>query len=103
MCRVAVCSRVQGNTPAIPRLNIPALTMNDGPQGFRANTAGTSTCWPSGLTMAASWNASAMLDWGSAMGTEFRLKGAAPGILVACNGALQRGVRRVFERRMVCD
>ena len=67
---------LQGNTPAIPRLGIPALTLNDGPQGFRGD-AGTSTCWPSGLTMAATWNPNTMGAWGTAMGEEFVAKGRA--------------------------
>jgi len=40
-----------GNVRAIDRLGIPALTLNDGPQGFRAKVPGTSTMWPSGLTV----------------------------------------------------
>ena len=43
-----------GNVPAIERLGIPALKLNDGPQGFRDNAhPGTSTSWPSGLTYVA--------------------------------------------------
>ena len=38
-----------GNVPANTRLGIPALNLNDGPQGFRGDP-GTSTCWPSALT-----------------------------------------------------
>ena len=49
--------------------------MNDGPQGFRG-TAGTSTQWPSGLTVAHSWDRQLFLEWGTAMGLEFSLKGA---------------------------
>ena len=34
------------------RLKIPALKLNDGPQGFRADEyPGTSTCWPSLMTV----------------------------------------------------
>lgn len=71
----------QGNVPAIPRLGIPALTLNDGPQGFRGE-AGTSTCWPSGLTMAATWNVTTMNRWGTAMGEEFVAKGEQSSVAV---------------------
>ncbi len=66
---------------------IPDLRMNDGPEGFRAKKAGTSTQWPSGLTAAHSWNRSLLAEWGAAMGQEFYLKGAnvffGPGANVA--------------------
>eukprot|EP00413_Alexandrium_margalefii_P039480 CAMPEP_0204586102 /NCGR_PEP_ID=MMETSP0661-20131031/47296_1 /ASSEMBLY_ACC=CAM_ASM_000606 /TAXON_ID=109239 /ORGANISM="Alexandrium margalefi, Strain AMGDE01CS-322" /LENGTH=628 /DNA_ID=CAMNT_0051595715 /DNA_START=27 /DNA_END=1913 /DNA_ORIENTATION=- len=62
--------------------------MNDGPQGFRINAhPGTSTAFPSGLTMAASWDEEAVLEWGKGMGKEFYQKGAnvqlGPGICIA--------------------
>jgi beta-glucosidase-like glycosyl hydrolase len=73
-----------GNTPAIPRLGIPPLNMNDGPQGYRS---GGTTAFPSGLTAAASFSRKSMGDWGSAMGEEFFGKGAnvqlGPGLCVA--------------------
>lgn len=37
-----------GNVPGIVELSIPALKMNDGPQGFRDAKAGTTTSFPSG-------------------------------------------------------
>jgi beta-glucosidase len=64
-----------GIVPGLPRLSIPDLRMNDGPEGFRGE-AGTSTQWPSGLTLARSWDPAAFLDWGAAMGQEFSGKGA---------------------------
>lgn len=73
-----------GNTPPIERLGIPALNLNDGPQGFRS---GGTTCWPSGLTVATTWDMQAMRSWGEAMGGEFFGKGAnvqlGPGVCVA--------------------
>ncbi len=68
--------RVQGNVAANPALGIPPLNLNDGPQGFRGQDDGTSTCWPSGLTMAATWDVNLMHAWGVAMGQEFAAKGA---------------------------
>ena len=76
-----------GFIPGVPRLNIPDLRMNDGPQGFRAPTPGTSTQWPSGLTVARSWNVSLVAAWADAIGAEFHDKGAnvyfGPGLNVA--------------------
>jgi beta-glucosidase len=77
-----------GLVPGIPELGIPDIRMNDGPQGFRAmGHPGTSTAWPSGLTMAASWNVDNVRHWGAAMGEEFYNKGAhvllGPGLCVA--------------------
>jgi beta-glucosidase-like glycosyl hydrolase len=41
-----------GNVLGNDRLGIPALKLNDGPQGFRDNERpGTSTCFPSGQTV----------------------------------------------------
>lgn len=61
--------------------------MNDGPQGFRApGHDGTSTQWPSSLTMAATWDRDMIREWGVAMGREFKGKGAnvylGPGVCV---------------------
>jgi beta-glucosidase len=72
-------------------LNIPALKMNDGPQGFRAMDRtggdGTSTAWPSALTIAASWDTDLLYRWATAVAEEFAGKGAnmalAPGIGIA--------------------
>eukprot|EP00754_Rhynchopus_humris_P030074 Rhum_TRINITY_DN15255_c1_g1::Rhum_TRINITY_DN15255_c1_g1_i1::g.146381::m.146381/K05349/bglX; beta-glucosidase len=77
-----------GNVEAIPRVGIPAIKMNDGPQGFRDNARpGTSTAWPSGLTMAAAFDVEVASLWGTAMGKEFYQKGAnvqlGPGLCVA--------------------
>jgi beta-glucosidase-like glycosyl hydrolase len=73
-----------GNTPSIERLGIPALNLNDGPQGFRS---GGTTCWPSGLTVATTWDMQTMGAWGEAMGGEFFGKGSnvqlGPGVCVA--------------------
>ena len=80
----AYTGNVEGNT----RLGIPPIHMNDGPQGFRDSVyPGTSTQFPSGLALAASWDVSAVEAWGAAMGSEFRAKGAnvqlGPGVCLA--------------------
>ena len=66
-----------GNVAKNTRLNIPPINMNDGPQGFRDHRhPATTTAWPSGLTMAATWDPEAVLAWGDGMGREFYAKGA---------------------------
>lgn len=66
-----------GNVPGNARLGIPALNLNDGPQGFRDNAhLGTTTSWPSSLTVAASFDVAMAGLWGAGMGKEFFDKGA---------------------------
>jgi beta-glucosidase-like glycosyl hydrolase len=77
-----------GVIPGVPRLGIPELRMNDGPQGFRSKESpGTSTQWPSGLTVAHSFDRDLFQEWGAAMGSEFAGKGAncqfGPGLNLA--------------------
>jgi len=73
-----------------PRLNIPAIRLNDGPQGFRnadSKYRGTSTAWPSGLTIGSTFDVDAAELWGTSMGQEFLGKGAnvqlGPGVCLA--------------------
>ena len=67
-------------------LSIPPLRLNDGPQGFRG-PRGTSTQWPCGLAMAATWDRELVWEWGAAMGREFAGKGSnvqlGPGLCLA--------------------
>mmetsp|Transcript_41802 Transcript_41802/g.133381 ORF Transcript_41802/g.133381 Transcript_41802/m.133381 type:complete len:487 (+) Transcript_41802:195-1655(+) len=77
-----------GIVPGVPRLQIPPLYMNDGPLGFRCNNyPGSTTAFPSGLNIAASWDHAVAGALGRAMGREFRSKGAnvqlGPGLNVA--------------------
>jgi beta-glucosidase len=77
-----------GNTLPISRLGIPALTMNDGPQGFRSECCpGTTTQYPAAINIAATFDVNAALEWGTAMGEEFVTKGSnvqlGPGLNVA--------------------
>lgn len=65
-----------GVTDGVSRLGVPDLRMNDGPQGFRADSPGTSTQWPSGLTVAHSWDVANFDAYGAALGDEFHRKGA---------------------------
>lgn len=80
--------RYIGWVPSNDRLGIPSIRMNDGPQGFRdEHHPGTSTAWPSGLNVGATWDPELAYKWGEAMGKEFLEKGAnvllGPGMNVA--------------------
>ena len=57
------------HTAPIQRLGIPSITMTDGPHGVRATNAGPerkegpTTSFPTGISMAASWNTSSLSRW----------------------------------------
>ena len=66
-----------GQTNGIERLKVPTVRYQDGPQGFRANIRkGTTTAWPSVLAYGTTWDPKVILEWGMAMGKEFKMKGA---------------------------
>ena len=93
-----------GNTPAIPRLGIPALTMNDGPQGFRDDAhPGTTTMYPSGGTVSSSFDRDLLFSWGQAMGGEFYDKGANVQLGPGMNLARVPTNGRNFEYLSGCD
>ena len=76
-CKSSAACAYVGNIAANARLGIPPVTMNDGPQGFRDNVSpGTTTAWPSGLTIAASFDVAAVEEWGRGQGKEFYGKGS---------------------------
>ena len=70
------------------RLGIPNLVLANGPQGYGpwSNAHGNATCWPSGLTVAATFDERLAEQWGEAMGHEFWQKGVnvqlGPGLCV---------------------
>ena len=69
-------SEYVGYVNGIDRLGIPALKMQDGPQGFRDDQhPGSSTCWPSVSAISASWDLELIRQWGQMMGAEFYGKG----------------------------
>jgi beta-glucosidase len=63
-------------TVPIERLGLPALTVSDGPHGVRANRveagriSGLSTAFPTGVSMAASWNTDLIERVGASLGQE---------------------------------
>jgi beta-glucosidase len=63
-------------TVSIERLHIPSITMTDGPHGVRAmrvgpeRKQGPTTSFPTGITMAATWNVELVEKVGQALGDE---------------------------------
>jgi len=78
-----------GLVEASKRLGIPWLRLNDGPQGYNdyGKHPGTTTNWPSGLTIGATFDREMARLWGAYMGKEFAAKGAnvqlGPGLCLA--------------------
>src|SRR3712207_3414931 len=72
-------------TVPIPRLNIPALKVTDGPAGARGGGAligGKKTAaFPVGIALGSTWNVDLLLEVGRALAQEVRDKGA--GVLLA--------------------
>ena len=58
-----------GVTYPIPRLGIPSIVMMDGPVGIRLDECRT-TCFPTGLLTAASWDKETARKIGEAIGEE---------------------------------
>jgi len=67
-------------TVAVERLGIPSLKMTDGPNGARGAgslTAGVkTTCFPSGISLASTWNTDLLERVGQALADEAKMKGA---------------------------
>ena len=62
------------STRAIPRLGIPAVEMDDGPQGVRGWAH--ATAFPCGICMASTWDTALIGKLGAAIGSEVAMKGA---------------------------
>ena len=60
-------------SPGVPRLGIPDLAVNDGPQGVRNDTR--STYYPCGISLASTWNTSCLCrNWSARIRcSDFRL------------------------------
>jgi beta-glucosidase len=82
--------------PNNTRLGIPALNLEDGPQGV-ADGVTLVTAWPSALTVVQSWDADAMFEYGRAMGQEQYLKGTNVMLGPAINQARVPWGGRTFE------
>ena len=82
------------HTREIPRLNIPAITLSDGPSGLRKqagegdhlglNASTKATCIPSAATLACSWDATVSEAMGAVVGRDAANQGVdvllAPGL-----------------------
>jgi beta-glucosidase len=60
------------NVRAIPRLGVPALLMSDGPVGTRT---GSSTAYPGGIALAATWNVDLAARFGTSLSRDDRARG----------------------------
>ena len=77
----------------IPRLNVPAFKVSDGPNGARGGIFkdGPSTaCFPVGIALASTWSPQLLQETGAALGVEARIKGAR--VLLAPTVNLHRTV-----------
>ena len=61
------------HTYAVPRLGIPSIRMSDGPQGFRFDS--TSTFYPCGISLAATWNRQAAAKMGASLARGAKARG----------------------------
>ena len=60
---------------AMPRLNLPAFEMSDGPYGVRSNTGFPSTTYIAGIGLAATWNRDLATRVGEGIGRDARARG----------------------------
>jgi beta-glucosidase len=63
-----------GSTKAIPRLCVPAMSLEDGPNGVGDGVSGV-TQLPAGVSLAATWDRSLATRYGAVIGSEERAKG----------------------------
>ncbi len=67
-------------TVPVERLGIPSLKMTDGPNGARGagslNAGVKTTCFPAGISLAATWNTDLIERVGQALADEVKMKGA---------------------------
>src|SRR5437868_5271132 len=69
--KVSLCHGISNmETAAIPRLGIPSFRFSDGPHGVRDEEGIPTTYFPTGISMAATWNPSLIHDVGAAIGEE---------------------------------
>jgi beta-glucosidase len=66
----------------IPRLGVPAIQMSDGPMGTRV---GSSTAYPGGIALAATWNPALAARYGASLGRDDRARGVYIHLMPALN------------------
>ena len=67
-------------TTPVERLGVPAIKVSDGPNGARGDVFGSgksAACFPSGISLASTWNTELLGKIGQALAEETRSKGAA--------------------------
>ncbi|MFU0799664.1 MAG: glycoside hydrolase family 3 C-terminal domain-containing protein [Xylanivirga thermophila] len=86
--KASLCSGLDfWHTKCIKRLNVPSIMMADGPHGLRKqadetdhlglNVSVPATCFPSGATLACSWDRSLLEKVGEALGEECQAQGVS--------------------------
>lgn len=60
---------------AMPKLNLPALEMSDGPFGVRSNSGLPSTTYAEGISLAATWDRTLASSVGQGIGRDARARG----------------------------
>ncbi|CCO32424.1 hypothetical protein BN14_06484 [Rhizoctonia solani AG-1 IB] len=81
-------STCAGNTGAVPRLNIPAFCLQDGPAGVRP--ADFASQFPAQVTVAATWDRDLIYNRAVAIADEFRGKGVHVALAPVTGGPLGR-------------
>ncbi|CAE6464710.1 unnamed protein product [Rhizoctonia solani] len=85
---VGVSSICAGNTGAVPRFNIPAMCLQDGPAGVRP--ADFASQFPAQVTVGATWDRELIYERAAALGAEFRGKGIHVALAPVTGGPLGR-------------
>lgn len=83
--KISLLSGTDFTTQPIPRLGVPAMAMVDAGQGVRGgmeSTKGPATLFPSGITMASTWDPELISRVAKAIGTEARNKGTGAQVLL---------------------
>lgn len=62
------------STRGVKRLGIPALNVSDGPNGLRSNASEPTTAFPTGVSMAATWDPALISRVGAAIAEEAQAK-----------------------------
>jgi len=91
--KLLLLSGTEFTTQPIPRLGIPPMAMADAGQGVRGglpSTLGPATAFPSGVTMASTWNTSLIERLGAAIGTEAQNKGSGVQVMLGPAVNIQR-------------
>jgi len=98
-------------TEALPGVGLPSVLLTDGPHGLRKQAGGTdhvglgdsepATCFPTAVTLAASWDVELLEQVGAALGAEARAHGVAvllgPGLNLKRHPAGGRGFEYFSE------